>query len=230
MKRPRWLPYFTAFLLIMACQIASPTPTPTVPAPPTETPAPSSTPLPTNTPIPESTRPPAETPTITPEPLLSDEIYRSPDGGFSIQLPVAWKVIEETGQTYLAAPDERSATGPRIGLIGNTLDAPTTLEEFLNSTIEQAFNGSFPEGDEYTMGEPTELTLGGIPALGIQFTGPFAGPDEEEITIFVTAVLPNDQQSFLIVAFATTERWNDDVALLYNALRETIVFYDLNEE
>ena len=113
-KHSRSLSYFAAFLLMLACQIASPPspPTLTVPAPPTETSSPTATPLPTNTSTPEPTQPPAETPTATSEPLLSDEIYRSPEGGFSIQLPAEWKLIEEVGQTYLAAPDERSATGP----------------------------------------------------------------------------------------------------------------------
>lgn len=229
MKRNLWLFYAACLLLGIACQIASPTPTSTVSAPPTETLAPTATPLPTDTPTLEPTPSPTGTPTPTPEPLLSDEIYRSPEGGYSIPLPIAWKLIEEDEEAYLAGPDERSATGPRIGMIGNPLDAPTTLEDFLNSTLEQ-FKGSFPESGSYTVSEPTELTLGGVPALGIQFTGPFAGPDEGEITIYVTVALPNDHQSFLIVAFATTERWNDDVAPVYNALRETITFYDLNEE
>ncbi|MCB9134951.1 MAG: hypothetical protein H6636_05970 [Anaerolineales bacterium] len=229
MKQNRWLIYFVAFLLVMACQIASPTPPPTVPAPPTETLQPSAIPLPTNTPTPEPTQPPTETPTTTPEPLLLDEIYHSPEGGFSVQLPATWKLIEDPGQILFAAPDERSATGPRFSLIGMLLDAPTTLEDYLNDIIAQAFDGGFPEGNEYTMGEPTELTIGGVPGLSIEFTGPFAEPEDSDLTIFVIVALPNDHQSFIMASFSPTERWNDDVAPLYNAMRETVTFFNINK-
>ena len=159
--------------------------------------------------------------------VLGDEI-RNVEGGYAVQVPAGWEVIQEAGQILLASPDANTYVGPRLGMLGERLEEPLTLDALLDQTLQEIFGSLSTEGFE--VGEPFDLMFGGVPALGIEIIGPFGRADDGDVIAHIVVALSGENQSFMLAGFATTDRWRDEVSHLFDEVVRTVTFFEIENK
>ncbi len=151
---------------------------------------------------------------------LSDA-FRSEEGGYSFRAIPAWVVEEVAGFATMIAPDGNDDSGPMIALFGMVEDMDMTLDAFYEVMIVEYA----PPGGNITAGTPTDTTVGDAPARTVEISGtseeggvPIAGR--------ITMAVYSPSQAFVILGFAPTERWESELSTLFNAVQNSVVFFE----
>jgi hypothetical protein len=261
---PNWLPARPTLVSVggaLADLLATPTHTPgPPPLPPTWTPSPvftpptvtpSRTPTTTHTPLPSSTPIPTITPTPLPTIRPGWREYTSPNGGFTLQLPVTWVSLGLSGRdvgatlAQIRAQDALLADGIAHGL-GNAVldkvrfiafDSATQLDTFATSiNVWEATQAEGQNADEvalhrwgeyrssqfYTLEVAEKITVDWIEADRLHFTSTFTDLDVE-ITVYQQEVIvENRRGEVLIFTFSTSQERLETYAPLFERIIETI--------
>jgi hypothetical protein len=144
------------------------------------------------------------------------EEQRSEAGGFAFQPIPGYTVEEMFGFASMEAPDADSDVGPAIMLIGSAVEESMNLEELY---------GDFVTGLEAGVGisEPRAVTVGGVPGLAVDMSGDEGGQEFAGRIVFV-AVSPT--QNFTMFGMASPDRWDDELAPLFDAMMDSISFFE----
>ena len=182
-----------------------------------ETEAPTDAPKPT---VVQPTKPPP-TETMSPEPTETkiplDDEYRSEAGGYSFHPVPGYEFTEDEGFAIMLAPDGNSQNGPTLILSGETTDEELTLDQFFADKAKELAN----EGFELSPYE--ETMVGGLPARSVELSGT---QDDVQMGGRVVFVVVDSQRTFLIGGMAPIDRWEDELAPLYEAVLETVEFFE----
>lgn len=153
-------------------------------------------------------------------------LIQSESGGFAL-LPIpGYTVTEfEGGMTLYPDPFDQ-ASGPGMVLSNTTLDADIDLD--------QAVNVAYKRYSAYAFEKPQTITIGGLPAVGLDFTTEYHADDgvildyygaEEGEAIHgrIVLVLRDPQTLFEVFMLAPEADWKD-VLPLYEDVLESIQF------
>jgi hypothetical protein len=160
------------------------------------------------------------TPTTPPAPAakLGDE-HRSDMGGFAFQTIPGYTVQEEYGIVSMEAPDADPEIGPAVQLMGGAAEG---------ATAEQLFDGFVSDLEAgIQVSEPREVMVGGVPGLMADVRGEIEGKKIAGRVVFV-AVTPT--QSFGLLGAAPSERWDDELAPLFDAVLASVSFFEPSAE
>jgi len=180
--------------------------------PATDTPKSSVEPL-TKSPSIKAT-PTSSTPEV--DSFLGDE-YRSEAGGYSLRTIPDYELMEEDGFLALIAPDGNPNYGPMLVFSGETPEQETTLDEFYDEEVGKMTR------DGYDLSPPENLTIGGVPARGVNVSGM---QEDVKVEGRIVAVLISPQHTFIMGGMAPADRWEGDLAPLFEAVLETIEFFE----
>ena len=186
---------------------------------PTDVPAPTNPPAPTQAPAPTDAPAPADTPEPPPAPATDlGEEQRSAMGGFAFQAIPGYTVEEAFGFASMEAPDAEPEIGPAVMLMGSAygVEESATIEE-----IYDEFVGDL-EGD-MEISEPREITVSGLPGLVSDVSGDSEGTKVVG-RIVIVAVTPT--QRFIMLGAAPSDRWDGELAPLFDAVLVSISFFE----
>ncbi len=141
---------------------------------------------------------------------------RSDYGGFAFQTIPDYTVEEAFGFARMEAPDADPDTGPAIMLIGAVVEESTTSEQLYDE-----FVGDLEADVEVS--KPREVTVGGVPGLAVDVSGT-EGDQDFAARLVLVAVTPT--QSFTMIGMAPPERWDDELAPLFDAVMASISFFE----
>ena len=169
----------------------------------------------------EISKPTTVAPTTPPEPTPAPaaelgEEHRSDFGGFAFQTIAGYTLEEESGSVSMEAPEADSDIGPIIMLMGSANEESATTEELYDE-----FVGEFAADTEIS--EPREITIGGVPGLVSEVSGDSEGT---KVTgrLVIVAVTPT--QRFIMVGGAPSERWDGELAPLFDAVLASVSFFE----
>jgi hypothetical protein len=178
---------------------------------------------PTDTPKPTVVQPtkPPPTETMTLEPTetkipLGDE-YRSEDGGYSVRTIPDYELTEDEGFLVMLAPDGDTNNGPTLVMSGETTEKEITLDEFYANKADELAK------EELVLSSPEDTMVGGLPARSVEISGV---QDDVQVEGRVMFVVVSPQHTFLIGGMAPVDRWEDELAPLYEAVLETVEFFE----
>jgi hypothetical protein len=137
-------------------------------------------------------------------------------GGFAFQVIPGYTVEEAFGFASMEAPDADPDTGPATMLIGAVVEESTTSEQLYDE-----FVGDLETGVEVS--EPWEVIVGGVPGLAVDVSGT-EGDQDFAARLVLVAVTPT--QSFTMIGMAPPERWDDELAPLFDAVLASISFFE----
>ena len=120
----------------------------------------------------------------------------------------------------MEAPDADPELGPAVMLIGAAAEESQTSEELYDESV-----GDLEAGIEVS--EPREITVGGLPGLIADVSGDFEGQEMNGQAVFV-AVSPT--QHFTMFGVAPGERWDGELAPLFDAVLASISFFEATSE
>jgi hypothetical protein len=176
-------------------------------------------------PTPEISKPTAVAPTAPPEPTTPPEPTPAPAaelgeehrnfGGFAFQTIAGYTLEEEMGFVFMEAPDADPEFGPFILLMGGVVEETTTKQLF------DDFASDAETGVEIS--EPREITVGGVPGLVSDLSGDSEGTKGAGQLVIV-AVTPT--QRFVMGGLAPSERWDDELAPLFDAVLASVSFFE----
>jgi hypothetical protein len=199
-------------MVLSACTVFAPAPTPT--PEPTNTPPPTAT----HTPLPTPTRTPTRTPTVKPTLALGDTTAVLA-GGFSFRAPVGYQVDVQGAQVGVLD----SAGTLIISIYGaRTNPQHLTADEILDLFISSVFgNGN----GEYEKGPSHPVTIDGVDGLAYDLEGTlFKAPVRGQAVI----VMPSDSQYLFGLGVANTthnrQQWEDNGSQVFSALLGSISF------
>ena len=182
---------------------------------PTETPVPTNTPLPTNTPAPAATL----------EAIALGERQNVPDGSFSFQPPVGYRVNIDNGLVTINNQEKG---------ISQTIVTGSPNSEDTNETLLLTLVGNFfanPITESLEQGSPYDTTLNGLEAKGMDFSG-LANDDP----LHGRAVAAVVHDGLFIIAFSIAlddqdpgDRWANEGEALFTAVIDSINF-DFEEQ
>ena len=144
------------------------------------------------------------------------EEQRSEAGGFAFQPIPGYTVEEMFGFARMEAPDADPDTGPAIMLIGAVVEESSTSEQLYDE-----FVGDLETDVEVS--KPREVTVGSVPGLAVDVSGTEGGQDFAARIVLV-AVSPT--QSFTMIGMASPDRWDDELAPLFDAVLASISFFE----
>ena len=161
--------------------------------------------------------------------------HRNEGAGFSMDLPEDWVAMSMITVT-VAAPSQEALeemnTGDKLttpvimAMIGSPEDmteGATTVDEL----TEQMLSDEFKVEEGMTVSEPVSLTVGGLDATSVDFSG--LDPDSgQEITARMITVL-GVQHAGVFFGMAPTEQWND-FSPTFDAIIATVAFFEPNPE
>ncbi len=187
----------------------------------TPTSVPTSSPVPTEPPLPTQIPAPTDTPTAPPmsETALGEE-YRSDEGGFTLRTIPGYEIDEISGLVNMEAPDADPEFGPAIVLMGGALSESATTEELYDEFTADA-------QEDVEISEPRQITVGGLPGLISDLSGESEGTKGIG-RLVVVAVTPTQQ--FIMAAIAPSERWDEELAPLFDAVLASVSFFELSAE
>ena len=151
-----------------------------------------------------------------PSETVTGEEYRSEAGGFAFQTIPGYTVEEFFGFARMEAPDADPDTGPAIMLIGAVVEESSTSEQLYDDFMSDI------EAD-VEVSKPREVTVGGVPGLAVDVSGTEGGQNFAARIVLV-AVTPT--QSFTMIGMAPPERWDDELAPLFDAVMDSISFFE----
>lgn len=146
---------------------------------------------------------------------LGEEL-RSEMGGFAFQTIPGYTVEEFFGFTSMEAPDADPDTGPTIMLIGAVVEESSTSEQLYDEFVSDLEAG-------VEVSEPREVIVGGVPGLAVDVSGTEGGQDFAARIVLV-AVSPT--QNFTMFGMAPPERWDGELAPLFDAVLDSISFFE----
>lgn len=162
---------------------------------------------------PQPTAPPEPTPAPAAE--LGEE-QRSDRGGFAFQAVPGYTVDEAFGFASIEAPDADLEIGPAILLMGGVTEGGTTAEHLFGLFMNDIESGLQVSG-------PSKITVGGVPGLAADVSGEAGGKEIVGRVVFV-AVTPT--QSFNLFGVAPSQRWADELSLLFDAVLASVSFFE----
>lgn len=182
---------------------------------PTNTPSATNTPLPTSAPAPTNTLEPTEAPPVT----LGEE-QRSEEGGFSFSTIPGYTVESLFGLVSLEAPDADQDIGPAILLVGTVEEESNTLDQLFNDFEEDT-------SDDVQISNRREVMVGDLPGLVADVSG--TSDKYEEMAGRVVFVLVTPYQQFTMFGSSPRERWEGEVEPLFDAVMNSISFFEPTE-
>ena len=199
-------------IILSACSISAPQPTPTV--------KPSETPLPTftNTPVPTNTPKPTNTPTVEPTLALGDtEVVKL--GGYSFRPPVGYKVAINQAQAVVA-----DGAGTLILSIYGSTSNPQdqSPDEIADSFIKAVFKKG---NGEYEKGTPYAINIDGADGSAYDITGTLFG---KPVVGQAIVVMPDKNQYVFGLGLAITaddkKLWENEGSKVFSVLINSITF------
>jgi len=159
----------------------------------------------------------------TPPDTTTGEELRSDYGGFACQMIPNYVVEEAFGFASMEAPDADSEIGPAILLIGGVLEEGEE-EGATAGELYDGFMSDLEAGIEVS--EPREIVVDGVPGLVADINGASAGQEMAGRIVFV-AVSPT--QHFTMFGAAPADRWDDELAPLFDAVVASVTFFEPTE-
>ncbi len=162
---------------------------------------------------------PAPAETLPPTDLPEDP-YSSVVGGYAF-LPIAgWETEAFLGLASMQPPAADERTGPGILLVGGQHNRALDLDQAYESLTAEFRDQTF--GD-LSLETPEEASLAGYPARAAELRG-LEGETAMAGRLLVVLVSP--VQSFFAFGFATQEAWDNEVGAIFEALLDTVTFFD----
>jgi sugar lactone lactonase YvrE len=163
----------------------------------------------------------APKPTTPPEPAPASAVtlegeQRSEQGGFAFQVVSGYTVEGDFGLVGMEAPDADPEIGPALMLQGGVTEGGTTSQQLFDD-----FAGDV-EAD-VQISEPREITVGGVPALAADLSLTSGETQAAGRAVFA-AVTPT--QSFLMLGIAPGDRWDNELAPLFDAVLASVRFFE----
>lgn len=178
--------------------VASPTPT----ARPTE--AAPSTPL------------PLPSPTAAPIPDGLGETVRIEEGGYLFRPPLDYVGQQNAGLIVMAPRGAHPDLGPRFILAGGPLQVGETLQDRFVAFL------AVLAADSIAIGPASPVVVNQLPALAVDLTGEPGG-----VPLIGRAVLiDGGDRAVLVFAGAEGERWEQEIAALYDAVLQSVLLLD----
>ena len=159
------------------------------------------------------------TPISTPEITLGEEI-RSEEGGYAFLTIPDYEVETAFGITQMLAPDADSDNGPLIFMMGSVEEEN---EGFTLEDIFAAYTAEL-EGKGMEISNQREVTVDDASGLVADISG--AGEGDTEVAGRVAVVMPTFTQNLYIISAAPTERWDDELAPLFDAVLASVTFFE----
>jgi hypothetical protein len=150
-----------------------------------------------------------------PDTALGDEL-RSDVGGFACQTIPGYITEEAFGFASMDAPDADPDLGPSVMLVGGAEEESATPQELYDGFVSTL-------DSDIDMSEPREITVGGAPGLVADISGTSNGEEMVGRAVFV-AVSPT--QRFLMLGAARRDRWDDELALQFDAVVASLTFFE----
>jgi hypothetical protein len=154
-------------------------------------------------------------PALAPVAMLGEE-QRSDHGGFVFQTIPGYTLEEEFGFASIEAPDADPEVGPAVLLMGGVTEGDTSAEGLFDGFVDDLEAGM-------EVSEPHEITVGGVSGLAADVSGTVEGKELVARVVFV-AVTPT--QSFNVFAVAPSDRWDDELEPLFDAVLASVSFFE----
>jgi hypothetical protein len=164
----------------------------------------------------KTTRVPESTVTLT-SPMTTavlGEEQHNRAGRFGFRLVSGYTFESVGGMVTLLAPDGDAEAGPMITLIGG--------EALPGSTTQQLFDAISAQAGEIEIAEPHPASIGGLPALEAEISES-SGEANLRGRLITLLVAPGWQ--FMALGIAPAERWENELAPLFTAVTESVVFF-----
>lgn len=145
-------------------------------------------------------------------------------GGFTLSLPSDYQVASEPGSGILVAiaRDGNQDDGPGFLAIG----VPLTTTMSMDDVYVQMTNKLVPE-EGMTLSEPYPVKVNGVEGMAQDISG----KDGRGVAVGgkIVVLLPEADQAFLMMGFATEERWKGEIAKLMEDVLDSITFFEPEE-
>jgi streptogramin lyase len=139
-------------------------------------------------------------------------------GGFNYQAIPGYQVETNFGLVEMKFPGADIEVGPALILIGAAAESPATLEE-LYAQLED----DLEPGGEVVLSDPHEELVGGYPARVADIYG-FMG--DVPVGGKVAIVVVSHQQHFTMIGFGPIDRWEGEVAALFDLELQAVSFFE----
>ncbi len=164
---------------------------------------------------PTATTPPE--PTAPPETAADlGEAQRNETGGFVYRPIAGYDVFDEPGSVFMSAPDMTSDAGPVILIVGGLADkvlpADQVLEEFAR------------EMGDVEMTDQGEYSLSGATGQMADVSG--TANDGQPLAGRIVVLWVDEGQAFMMAGAAPPERWEGEVEPLFQAVLNSISFFE----
>ncbi len=156
----------------------------------------------------------------TPPDTPAEGELRSDMGGYICQPIPGYTVEEAFGFASMDAPDADPDLGPSVVLMGSVTEEGGTIEELYDEFI-----GELEEGIDVS--EPREVMVGGAPGLAADIRSASEG---EEIAGQILFVAVSPTQQFIMLGAAPPERWDDELAPLFEDVVDSLTFFEPDPE
>lgn len=181
---------------------------------------------------------PVEPPT---EPAQEDEqaltqTHRAEEGGYSFDLPEEWVAVSFFGISMAAESQatidqwQQNGQYPDVPVITVAMGAPADFGGDFGSPEEMASQMATQNvglDEPVTVGEPTGLTVGGLPAAAVDFSGTPTETDQEYAGRLV-AILDGDRAG-MVIGVAPPDQWSD-FSPVFDAIVASMQFFEPNPE
>lgn len=144
------------------------------------------------------------------------EVYRSPEGGYEFRVVPDYLFEEFAGIISMQAPDADPETGPLFMLVGGLNEQTKTTEQLLEDFREGL-------GEDGEIRDRSQITIGGIPGLMVNFDASVEGEPTTGRAVFV-AVTPT--QMFSLFSFAPPEQSEGEISDIFDALIASLSFFE----
>jgi hypothetical protein len=145
------------------------------------------------------------------------EEYRSEEGGFAFLTIPDYVVEGEPGFIGMNAPDADPDIGPSIMFMGYTGEDGATSEQML-AEWRQDMEADFGMTDE------RKVTVDSVTGLAVDISGTDDNGRAVAGRLVVVAVPP--AQQFVMLGAAPGERWDDELAPLFDAVVTSVTFFE----
>jgi hypothetical protein len=152
-----------------------------------------------------------------------------------MNLPEGWVAASMFSMTF-AAPEqatldemnagEELATPAIMAMIGppdEMAEGVDTVEEL----TDQMLTEEFEPGEDMTVGEPSSLTVGGLPATAVDFSGTDPDTGQDLSMRMITVLGPEHAGSFF--GIAPQDQW-DDFSPTFDEIIASVTFFEPNPE
>jgi hypothetical protein len=161
-------------------------------------------------PIPTAARVAATKVAANPEVSLEEERH-SDEGGFTYKVIPDYAVTDADGQVQMLAPDGDADLGPQVLMMAQDVSFVTTPEDTLATLAT----------DDLTISAPQPVTVGGAEGVVANLTRQ-SGAGLGRLAV----VTLSDTRQFVMIGSAPKARWESELAGPFQALLDTITFFE----